>query len=160
MNVRTQDGTGRTRRQITALPSPTTDAYNVDEDGRWIAVPTARVPVGGRYQPDRFAGDSLPFETDEEPTTDLGRLARRLVIAGVLIVALAVLNIFVLRRWGMDLPPEILFVSFGVIATASLMSLGDLPQSKKPKQLALPHNDAGCAVGCCPGPRPLRAFRS
>ena len=114
-----------------------------------------RVPTGGAYQPDRLAFDipgDLPPETPVEET-DGGRLAKRLIIAFVAIIALGVVNIAVLRRFGVDLPPLVLLGSFGVILAASVLPSfeGRAKASSEDDACA----DEGCAVGCCSGPRPV-----
>lgn len=114
-----------------------------------------RVPTGGTYQPDRLAYDipgDLPPETPIEQT-DGGRLAKRLIIAFLLIVAFGVVNIAVLRRYDVDLPPVALLGIFGVILIASV-----LPAFESAMQRRGPDEDdadEGCAVGCCSGPRPV-----
>lgn len=114
-----------------------------------------RVPTGGAYQPDRLAYDipgDLPPETPIEQT-DGGRLAKRLIIAFVAIIALGVVNIALLRRYGLDLPPVVLLSAFGVIFAASVIPSIE-GRSKSPREEDA-CADEGCAVGCCSGPRPV-----
>lgn len=116
--------------------------------------PARRVPSGGSYQPDKLAydiPDDLPGLPIEE--TDGGKLAKRLSIAFVLIAITAIVNFVVLRRWNVDLPPEILFGAFGVIAIASILpSFESKPDSKDDYDSEA---SEGCAIGCCQGPRPI-----
>lgn len=119
---------------------------------RLAGEPARRVPTGGSYQPDNLAyeiPDDLPGEDFDE--TDGGKLAKRLIIAFVLIAAIALVNILVLRRFDMDLHPMVLFGAFGVILAASVISAFE----SRPRKVQDEANDMGCAVGCCQGPRPI-----
>lgn len=122
---------------------------------RLAGEPARRVPTGGAYQPDNLAyeiPDDLPGEEFDE--TDGGKLAKRLIIAFVLIAAIALVNILVLRRFDMDLHPMVLFGAFGVILFSSVLSAIE----SKPKRVSEETSgseDMGCAVGCCQGPRPI-----
>ena len=116
--------------------------------------PATRVPSGGSYQPDKLAyeiPDDLPPEPFED--TDGGKLAKRLIIAFVLIATTAVLNFVVLRRYDMDLHPVVLLGSFGIILIASILPAIESGMSKDNSEPE-PIDDA-CAVGCCQGPRPI-----
>ena len=117
-----------------------------------------RVPTGGTYQPDKLAydiPDDLPPETPIEQT-DGGRLAKRLIIAFVLIVGIGVINIAVLRRYSVDLPPLVLFGVFGVILVASLAPMFENAMQQPRSDDDDDHcSDDGCSVGCCSGPRPI-----
>jgi hypothetical protein len=116
-----------------------------------------RVPEGGLYQPDRLAAEYPPNPVDApaemgEETVELRQVARRLVVALVAMIGLAVLNFALLRRFGADLPPVALLTLFGVIAGAAVLSLID---RSKPARVETSHAVDGCAVGACPGPRPV-----
>lgn len=116
--------------------------------------PARRVPSGGSYQPDKLAYD-IPSDIPPQPfeETDGGKLAKRLIIAFVLISATAILNFVVLRRYEMDLHPIVLFGAFGVILVASLLpaiEAGMNAESDAPEPV-----DDACAIGCCQGPRPI-----
>lgn len=117
-----------------------------------------RVPTGGSYQPDKLAydiPDDLPPETPIEQT-DGGRLAKRLIIAFVLIIGIGVINIAVLRRYSVDLPPLVLLGTFGVILIASLAPMFESAmQQPRADEDDDDCRDEGCAVGCCSGPRPI-----
>ncbi|GAB5495705.1 MAG: hypothetical protein Phyf2KO_07850 [Phycisphaerales bacterium] len=116
--------------------------------------PATRVPTGGSYQPDKLAYD-IPDDLPPEPfeDTDGGKLAKRLIIAFVLIAATAVLNFVVLRRYEMDLHPVVLLGSFGVILIASILPAIESGMTKESQEQE--PIDNSCAVGCCQGPRPI-----
>jgi hypothetical protein len=84
------------------------------------------------------------------------RLARRILVAFVLIVLTAV-AFFVAPVMGVDVPPIVPVMCFATIVVGAVMAhAGDAPEKRRSN----PRNDdCGRAVGCCPGPRPLRAFR-
>jgi hypothetical protein len=85
------------------------------------------------------------------------RLARRLIIAFVLVVLLAIVFFIVVPRMGVHLPVIVPVLCFATIVVGSLVAhAGDAPESRR---RAKPDQDCGCAVGCCPGPRPLKMFR-
>lgn len=117
-----------------------------------------RVPTGGSYQPDKLAfdvPDDLPPETPIEQT-DGGKLAKRLIVAFVLIVGIAVINIAVLRRYNVDLAPMVLLGVFAVILMASIVpSIENAMQQQRSNEDEDDCADDGCAVGCCSGPRPM-----
>ncbi|MEL6797562.1 MAG: hypothetical protein AAFO89_12170, partial [Planctomycetota bacterium] len=122
--------------------------------------PAHRVPNGGLYQPDQLAGEMPPNpdldETPEAPLdeqdVDIKRVARRLVVAFLAIVALGILNYTVLYRFDAELNPVVLLTAFGVILASSILSMTD----KKSDATAEPDpTDCGCAVGMCSGPRPI-----
>ena len=114
--------------------------------------PARRVPEGGSYQPDKLAFEIPDDVLGEE--TDGGKLAKRLIIAFILIAITAVLNLVVLRKWDMDLPPMVLFGAFGVIFVASILpSFEAKPESFEDEDES--SSSDGCAVGCCQGPRPI-----
>jgi len=114
------------------------------------------VPTGGSYQPEKLAYDipgDLPPEIPIEET-DGGRLAKRLIVAFLLIVAIGVINIAVLRRYDVDLPPIVLLGVFGVILVANLVpSFENAMQRRDDAEEDC--TDEGCSVGCCSGPRPI-----
>ncbi|HED54111.1 MAG TPA: hypothetical protein ENJ00_07910 [Phycisphaerales bacterium] len=116
--------------------------------------PARRTPTGGTYQPDKLAydiPDDLPPDPDFDQT-DGGKLAKRLVIAFVLIVAAAVFNFVFLRRWEMDLHPIVLLGAFAIILIASIISA--IQAQPEPIETD-PDASCGCSVGCCSGPRPI-----
>jgi len=115
--------------------------------------PARRVPEGGMYQPDMLA-----FEIPDDilgDETDGGKLAKRLIIAFILIAITAVLNFVFLRKWDMDLPPMVLLGAFGVIFVASILpSFEAKPESFEDDDDSS-SSGGGCAIGCCQGPRPI-----
>ncbi|MEO0631089.1 MAG: hypothetical protein AAFY46_10225 [Planctomycetota bacterium] len=118
--------------------------------------PTHRVPNGGLYQPDQLAGEVPPNpdldDTPEAEDVDIKRVARRLVVAFLAIVALGILNYTVLYRFDAELNPVVLLTAFGVILASSILSMTD----KQREASAEPDpTDCGCAVGMCSGPRPI-----
>ncbi|MEO1717514.1 MAG: hypothetical protein AAFR76_10420 [Planctomycetota bacterium] len=118
--------------------------------------PTHRVSNGGLYQPDQLAGEMPPNpdldDTPEAEDVDIKRVARRLVVAFLAIVALGILNYTVLYRFNADLNPVVLLTAFGVILASSILSMTDKQRetSTEPDP-----TDCGCAVGMCSGPRPI-----
>jgi hypothetical protein len=86
------------------------------------------------------------------------RLARRIVIAFAMIVLTAVVFFIVVPVMGVDLPLIVPAMCFITIVVGSVMAhAGDAPEqtARKPRR----DDDCGCAVGACPGPRPLKMFR-
>ena len=114
--------------------------------------PARRVPEGGSYQPDKLAFEIPDDVLGEE--TDGGKLAKRLIIAFILIAITAVLNLVVLRKWDMDLPPMVLLGAFGVIFVASILPSFEAKQESF-EDVDESCSSDGCAVGCCQGPRPI-----
>lgn len=117
-----------------------------------------RVPNGGLYQPDQLAAEFPPNpdldDAPEDPqAVDIKRVARRLVVAFLAIVALGILNYTVLYRFGAELNPVVLLATFGVILVATILSMSD---NSQPSTLTEESEaDCGCAVGMCSGPRPI-----
>jgi hypothetical protein len=86
------------------------------------------------------------------------RLARRLVVAFVLVMLTAVAFFVVVPLMGVDLPLIVPVMCFLTILVGSVLAhAGDAPEHHRPKTKQ--SEDCGCAVGCCPGPRPLKMFR-
>jgi hypothetical protein len=97
---------------------------------------------------------------EDDRNKESSRLARRLLIAFILIVLLGVGFYIVLPYYGLRLPPFVPILCFGAIAVGALLNTGETPYERSS------HNDeqgctgeGGCAVGMCPGPRPLRMFK-
>ncbi len=121
-----------------------------------FASPAHRVPNGGLYQPDRLAAEfppnpDLEVTPDDPEAVDIKRVARRLVVAFLAIVALGILNYTVLYRFDAELNPVVLLSAFGVILASSVLST---PNAKTRAAEPDP-TDCGCAVGMCSGPRPI-----
>ncbi|MGJ8635347.1 MAG: hypothetical protein ACSHX5_00680 [Phycisphaerales bacterium] len=103
------------------------------------------------------------------------RLARRLLVAFILIAILGVVFYIVLPQYGLKLSPLVPVLSFLAILTGAILSareelkdeddFWDDPDDPRgpnggPKNGRDPDcNNDGCAVGMCPGPQPLRMFR-
>ena len=111
----------------------------------------ARFEAGRRLVGRDMALTCVVCRGEDFDETDGGKLAKRLIIAFVLIAAIALVNILVLRRFDMDLHPMVLFGAFGVILAASVISAFE----SRPRKVQDEANDMGCAVGCCQGPRPI-----
>lgn len=99
------------------------------------------------------------------------RLARRLLVAFILIAILGVVFYIVLPQYGLKLSPLVPVLSFLAILTGAILSAReelkdeddhwddpDDPRGPNGGRDSDGNND-GCAVGMCPGPRPLRMFR-
>jgi hypothetical protein len=114
-----------------------------------------RVPPGGYYQPDRLAGEFPPdpAEREDESSPEVRGVSRRLVVAFAAIVSIGLLNFLVLRRFDADLHPLVLLGSFAIILTASVFSLLDRSDGRAHE--AADTAADGCAIGACPGPRPV-----
>lgn len=85
------------------------------------------------------------------------RLARRIVIAFVLIMLTAAVFFIGVPLMGVDLPLIVPAMCFITIVAGSVMAhVGDSPEHRAPT--AKRDDESGCAVGCCPGPRPLKMF--
>lgn len=85
------------------------------------------------------------------------RLARRIVIAFGLVMFTAVLFFIIVPLMGLHLPIAVPLMCFVTIAVGSVMAhIGDAPEHRETPRSQ--PDDGGCAVGCCPGPRPLKMF--
>ena len=104
---------------------------------------------------------------EDELNKESTKLARRLLVAFVIILLMGVVFYIVLPYYGLRLPPFVPFLCFGAIATGAILSLneGDGPGTGGGDDDDTPGsggggcNDGGCAVGMCPGPRQLRMFK-
>ncbi|MGP1271990.1 MAG: hypothetical protein ACTS22_01525 [Phycisphaerales bacterium] len=135
------------------------DAPHLRLTNQSFASPAHRVPNGGLYQPDRLAAEVPPnpdLEGSDAPpdeqAADIRRVARRLVVAFVAIVAIGLINFTVLRQFNADLPPAVLLGTFAVILAATVISMADRQRSTTAEN---EDADCGCAIGACPGPRPV-----
>jgi len=119
-------------------------------------------------------GDSLMEEArdrvrrEDEQNKEGVKLARRLIIAFVLILILGVVFYVVLPEYGLKLDPIVPVLSFlAILAGAILTAVEENKDSDDPDDPDNPDNsddedscgNDGCAVGMCSGPRPLRMFR-
>jgi len=100
----------------------------------------------------------------DERNKESTRLLRRLIVAFVLVVLLGVFSYAVLPTWGVRLHPMVPALSFIAILVGALLtgSGGEDRGSESDKDPPPDPNgcdDDGCAVGMCPGPRPLKIFR-
>lgn len=115
----------------------------------------------------RARAHDLQAARDEINRAEGQRLARRLFIAGALILVAAVVCFVVLPGVGLLLPPVVPVVAFVAIATGALLTgHAEGKIGTPPDDSSLAHanpspdsRDDGCAVGCCPGPRPPRFTR-
>lgn len=99
---------------------------------------------------------------EDDRNKESHRLARRLLIAFVLIVLLGVGFYIVLPHYGLRLPPFVPILCFFSIALGAFLSAGDTPYDhsiEDDDEDPGCGGDGGCAVGMCPGPRPLRMFK-
>ena len=105
---------------------------------------------------------------EDELNKESTKLARRLLVAFVIILLMGVVFYIVLPYYGLRLPPFVPFLCFGAIATGAILSLNegngpgmgdDDDEDDDTPGSGGGCNDGGCAVGMCPGPRPLRMFK-
>ncbi|USN99599.1 MAG: hypothetical protein H6810_02750 [Phycisphaeraceae bacterium] len=118
------------------MPRPLDDAPNEFLD-------QARVRLRAEYEANRYEEQGR-------------RLARRIVVAFVLVVITAVIFFIIVPSLNVHLPVFVPVLCFAVIVLGSVLShTGDAPPQRPPRK----RDDCGCAVGCCTGPRPLKMFR-
>lgn len=97
---------------------------------------------------------------EDDRNKESSKLARRLLVALILIVLLGVGFYIVLPFYGLRLPPYVPMLCFGAIAVGALLNTGETPYNDLHDDDDQDANcDGGCAVGMCPGPRPLRMFK-
>ena len=120
--------------------------------------------------PDRLLDEARErIRKQDEQNREGVRLARRLVIAFILIALLGIVFYIVLPEYGLRLDPIVPVLSFlaiflGAVLTASEENKDEDDFWDDPDDPRGPNGGGGCendgcAVGMCPGPRPLRAFR-
>ncbi|MBL4809150.1 MAG: hypothetical protein JKY43_03710 [Phycisphaerales bacterium] len=106
---------------------------------------------------------------EDEQNKEGVKLARRLVTAFILVLILGVVFYVVLPQYGLRLDPLVPVLSFLAILIGAVMtaveenkdsddSVDDDSDDESGGCCGGSNND-GCAVGMCPGPRPLRMFR-
>ena len=107
--------------------------------------------IGPQGEPEQFV------DPREEERKQANALARRLIIAFVLMVGLSVGMLVLVAELNLRIPPMMFLLSFLAIAAGTITTLmtgRDKPAKSKA--------DCACDDGrpvCCSGPRPLRAFR-
>jgi len=89
---------------------------------------------------------------EDEEARASAALMKRLLLALVLVLVLAAVCFVVLPLYGMNLPIIMPLLAFAAIFLGSVLT------TPPPKPRPRPTDD-GRAIGCCPGPRPLRSFR-
>ena len=108
------------------------------------------------------------IRVEDEQNKEGVKLARRLVIAFILILILGVVFYVVLPQFGLKLNPLVPVLSFlAILAGAILTAVEESKDPDDPDDPESPDDSRGsggcgndgCAVGMCPGPRPLRMFR-
>lgn len=84
-----------------------------------------------------------------------GRIARRLFLAFIACLVIGVVCFVVVPNYaGITIPPIVPLLSFGAIAMGALVTM--------PRDESATNSEAcddGNPIGCCPGPRPMQAFR-
>lgn len=99
---------------------------------------------------DRIFSLAIAEDEDERVRREGGRIARRLAIAFVLVLATGAVCWVVLPQFGMVLPAPVVLLVFGVMAFASLAPLfEDRPSTPAPRE-----EDPGRPITCC-GVRPV-----
>ena len=108
------------------------------------------------------------IRAEDEQNKEGVKLARRLIVAFILILILGVVFYVVLPQYGLKLDPIVPVLSFLAILIGAVMTAveenkdsddsEDDPDDDSGGCCGGSNND-GCAVGMCSGPRPLRMFR-
>lgn len=120
--------------------------------GPGLPQPRAGAPLDD--QPTMLIEDARRrLREQEQDQPERPAIARRLVVAFVLVALIAVLCFVVLPEYGLHLPPMVPLLGFVVIVVGTL--LGSEPGPRKPKCAC---DDEGRPI-CCGGPRPLRFTR-
>lgn len=129
--------------------------------------PTETILVGPGLDPREHTPPRRAEVADEpcrpqqpEQPDETARAARRVVIA-LLLGILAV----PLLMWGMvalnaEVTPATAIVLMGLVAFGAVGGAAATDRSAGRTKQSRPVEDEGRPVGCCPGPRPLRAFRN
>lgn len=89
----------------------------------------------------------------DDPRTERGAIARRLVVGFILIVLVTAVFFFVLPIAGIHLPPILPLLCYAAIAVGTLLNM---PEAPKPKDNPL---DADARPITCPGPGHMRSLR-
>jgi len=107
------------------------------------------------------ARESLRHEQASQRHEEQGkRLARRLFIAFVIVMLLAFGFFVLLPQFGMEMPPIVPLMAFGVILAAALLNHdAEAPEEEAERRSRVASDDDARPIGCCSGPRPLRCFR-
>lgn len=129
-------------------------------------------PPGPPNDPDRLLDEARErIRLEDEQNREGVKLARRLIVAFILILILGVVFYVVLPEYGLKLDPLVPVLSFLAILIGAVMTA--VEENKDTDDPDDPDNpddsggsrgsggcgNDGCAVGMCPGPRPLRMFR-
>ncbi len=105
----------------------------------------------------RLRAAEIDCDRAERDRIEGQRLARRIFVAGALILVTAVICFVVLPAMKLHLPPVVPVVAFGAITLGALLT--GHAEGKVGAHPRKPAPDDGCAVGCCSGPRPPRFTR-
>jgi len=85
-------------------------------------------------------------------------IAKRLFIAFLACLLIALACFVLVPAWvGVHIPPYVPLLSFLAIAAGAIMTIPERPKAND--ACACDPDDDARPVGCCSGPRPLRAFR-
>lgn len=121
------------------------------------ARPVTHAEKGSEVLPEDGLARSENSASEEADET--GRAARRVIIALLLgIVAVPAL------LWGMvavnaEVTPATAITLIGLVAIGAVGGAAATDRASGRVKRAARRDDEGRPVGCCPGPRPLRAFR-
>ena len=109
---------------------------------------------------DRLEAARQRVRAEDERNKESTRLLRRLIVAFILIVILGIVSYALLPQWGVRLHPMVPLLSFIAILVGALLT-GSEREDEDDDDPDDPGGgvDEGCAVGMCPGPRPLKMFR-
>jgi hypothetical protein len=98
---------------------------------------------------------------EDERNTEGKRLARRLFLAFAMIAVLGVVFYIVLPNYGVRMPPVLPVLCFIAIMVGTVMAAReDAANSGDEPDECCNEDDDGRPIGCCQGPRPLRAFKN
>jgi F0F1-type ATP synthase assembly protein I len=97
---------------------------------------------------------------EDERNTEGKKLARRLFIAFAMIAVLGVVFYIVLPHYGVRMPAILPVLCFIAIMVGTVMAAReDATNTDDDPDQCCREDDDGRPIGCCQGPRPLRAFK-
>lgn len=98
-------------------------------------------------------------EADRAEADEASRAARRVVIALMLGVLLVPLLLWGMVALNAEVTPATAMILMALVAAGAVGGAAASDRASGKAKAQTPRQDEGRPVGCCPGPRPLRAFR-